>query len=58
MPCCGSVGGCGARAVSCKTPIYFILIIIIIIIIIIIDMLFSPFEEDYLTAIVIGDDPM
>ena len=25
MPCCGSVGGCGARAVSCKTPIYFII---------------------------------
>ena len=26
MPCCGSVGGCGAGAVSRKTPIYFILI--------------------------------
>ena len=25
MPCCGSVGGCGARVVSRKTPIYFIL---------------------------------
>ena len=25
MPCCGSVGGCGARAVSRKTPIYFII---------------------------------
>ena len=24
MPCCGSVGGCGARAVSRQTPIYFI----------------------------------
>ena len=24
MPCCGSVGCCGARAVSRKTPIYFI----------------------------------
>ena len=24
MPCCGSVGGCGARAVSRKTLIYFI----------------------------------
>ena len=24
MPCYGSVGGCGARAVSRKTPIYFI----------------------------------
>ena len=24
MSCCGSVGGCGARAVSRKTPIYFI----------------------------------
>ena len=24
MPCCGSVCGCGARAVSRKTPIYFI----------------------------------
>ena len=24
MPCCGLVGGCGARAVSRKTPIYFI----------------------------------
>merc|ERR1712116_92430 len=23
MPCCGSVGGCGAQAVSRKTPIYF-----------------------------------
>ena len=23
MPCCGSVVGCGARAVSRKTPIYF-----------------------------------
>ena len=23
VPCCGSVGGCGARAVSRKTPIYF-----------------------------------
>ena len=30
MPCCGSVGGCGARAVSCKTPIYFINIYIYI----------------------------
>ena len=26
MPCCGSVGGFRARAVSRKTPIYFILI--------------------------------
>merc|ERR1712101_19670 len=26
MPCCGSVGGCGARAVSRKTPIYFIVL--------------------------------
>ena len=26
VPCCGSVGGCGARAVSRKTPIYFITI--------------------------------
>ena len=26
MPCCGSVGGCGARAVSRKTPIYFIVV--------------------------------
>ena len=26
MPCCGSVGGCGARAVSRKTPIYFMLV--------------------------------
>ena len=26
MPCCGSVGGCGARAASRKTPIYFILV--------------------------------
>merc|ERR1712155_470067 len=26
MPFCGSVGGCGARAVSRKTPIYFILL--------------------------------
>merc|ERR1719474_1178402 len=26
MPCCGSVGGCGARAVSRKTPIYFIIL--------------------------------
>ena len=25
MPCCGSVGGCGARAVSRTTPIYFII---------------------------------
>ena len=24
MPCCGLVGGCGARAVSRKTPMYFI----------------------------------
>ena len=24
-PVCGSVGGCGARAVSRKTPIYFII---------------------------------
>ena len=23
VPCCESVGGCGARAVSRKTPIYF-----------------------------------
>ena len=23
MPCCESVGGCGARAVSRKTPVYF-----------------------------------
>ena len=28
MPCCGLVGGCGARAVSRKTPIYFIRITI------------------------------
>ena len=27
MPCCGSVGGCGTRAVSRKTPIYFIIVI-------------------------------
>ena len=26
MPCFGSVGGCGARAVSRKTPIYFIIV--------------------------------
>ena len=26
VPCCGSVGGCGARAVSRKTPIYFIIL--------------------------------
>ena len=25
MPCCGLVCGCGARAVSCKTPIYFVI---------------------------------
>ena len=25
-PVGGSVGGCGARAVSCKTPIYFIVV--------------------------------
>ena len=25
MPCYGSVGGCGARAVSRKTPIYFMI---------------------------------
>ena len=31
VPCCGSVGGCGARAVSRKTPIYFILLDIAII---------------------------
>ena len=24
MPCCGSVGGCGARAVSRKTPIFIL----------------------------------
>ena len=28
MPCCGSVGGCGARAVSRKTPIYFMTIVV------------------------------
>ena len=28
MPCYGSVGGCGARAVSRKTPIYFIFIFV------------------------------
>ena len=27
MPFCGSVGGCGAWAVSRKTPIYFIYLI-------------------------------
>ena len=27
MPCCGSVGGCGAQAVYRKTPIYFIKLI-------------------------------
>ena len=27
MPCCGSIGGCGARAVSRKTPIYYITIL-------------------------------
>merc|ERR1712081_108881 len=26
MPCCGLVGGCGARAVYRKTPIYFIVV--------------------------------
>ena len=26
MPCCRSVGGCGARAVSRKTPFYFIIL--------------------------------
>ena len=26
MPCCGSVGGCGARAVSRKAPFYFMII--------------------------------
>ena len=30
MPCCGSVGGCGARAVSRKTPIYFMIIYIML----------------------------
>ena len=29
-PVGGSVGSCGARAVSCKTPIYFILKLMII----------------------------
>ena len=29
MPCCGSVGGCGARAVSRKTPIYFIIYLLL-----------------------------
>ena len=29
MPCCGSVDGCGARAVSRKTPIYFMIMITI-----------------------------
>ena len=28
MPCCGSVGGCGARAVSRKTPIYFMMMMV------------------------------
>ena len=28
MPCCGSVEGCGARAVSRKTPIYFIIFLL------------------------------
>ena len=27
VTCCGSVGGCGVRAVSRKTPIYFMDII-------------------------------
>ena len=31
VPCCGSVGGCGARAVSRKTPIYFITNILIVV---------------------------
>jgi hypothetical protein len=26
VPFCGSVGGCGARAVSRKTPIYFMIV--------------------------------
>jgi len=30
MPCCGSVGGCGAQAVSRKTPIYFIGILMLV----------------------------
>ena len=29
IPCCESVGGCGARAVSRKTPIYFIILIVV-----------------------------
>ena len=32
MPCCGSVGGCGARAVSRKTPIYFIVVIVVVVV--------------------------
>ena len=29
MPCCESVGGCGARAVSRKSPIYFMIMLIL-----------------------------
>ena len=32
MPCCGSVGGCGARAVSRKTPIYFMIKLVVMMI--------------------------
>ena len=42
MPCCGSVGGCGARAVSPKTPIYFIIVIVVTTIIIVIVAIAIP----------------
>ena len=34
-PVDGSVGGCGARAVSRKTPIYFIVIMVMVLIVVV-----------------------
>ena len=47
VPCFGSVGGCGARAVSRKTPIYFIHIIIFIAVVIIIISIHYYNDQEY-----------
>ena len=35
LPVVGSVGGCGARAVSRKTPIYFIVVVVVVVVVVV-----------------------
>ena len=46
MPCGGLAGGCGAWAVSRKTPIYFILCIVIHIYGFPLDVVSDPFNSE------------